>query len=168
MGFILRGGSPYCLSEVAQVNRPSRAGWSPPEATQTCAQADAGTARGARGPELQVRWGGGARSRQSHADDAGCPERSARSSPGRSARSDTEHPRLTPRQASQVREAIASIETLVEWASPPSGKAKSKNEEVKVTSSSSLPRTLRLAARLQEQDGVGDAIGANASGSCVS
>ena len=32
---------------------------------------------------------------------------------------DTDRPRLTPRQASQVREALASLETLVEWATPP-------------------------------------------------
>ncbi len=31
---------------------------------------------------------------------------------------DPERPRLTPRQASQVRDALASLETLVEWASP--------------------------------------------------
>jgi transcriptional regulator with XRE-family HTH domain len=33
---------------------------------------------------------------------------------------DLERPRLTPRQAIQVREALASLETLVEWATPPS------------------------------------------------
>lgn len=32
---------------------------------------------------------------------------------------DVDRPRLTPRQASQVREALASIENLVEWAAPP-------------------------------------------------
>jgi len=32
---------------------------------------------------------------------------------------ETDRPRLSPRQASQVREALASIETLVEWAAPP-------------------------------------------------
>jgi transcriptional regulator with XRE-family HTH domain len=32
---------------------------------------------------------------------------------------DTERPRLSPREASQVREALASLETLVEWAAPP-------------------------------------------------
>jgi len=31
---------------------------------------------------------------------------------------DPERPRLTARQASQVRDALASIETLVEWAAP--------------------------------------------------
>lgn len=31
-----------------------------------------------------------------------------------------DRPRLTPRQATQVREALASLETLVEWATPPS------------------------------------------------
>lgn len=31
---------------------------------------------------------------------------------------DTDRPRLTPRQASQVRDALASLETLVEWAAP--------------------------------------------------
>lgn len=30
-----------------------------------------------------------------------------------------DHPRLTPRQATQVREALVSLETLVEWAAPP-------------------------------------------------
>jgi len=39
---------------------------------------------------------------------------------------DTDRPRLTPRQASQVREALASLETLVEWAAPPSSSEKSK------------------------------------------
>jgi transcriptional regulator with XRE-family HTH domain len=33
---------------------------------------------------------------------------------------DLERPRLTPRQATQVREALASLETLVEWAAPAS------------------------------------------------
>ncbi len=33
---------------------------------------------------------------------------------------ETDRPRLTSRQAMQVREALASIETLVEWATPPS------------------------------------------------
>ena len=38
---------------------------------------------------------------------------------------ETDRPRLSPRQASQVREAIASIETLVELAAPaPSGKSR--------------------------------------------
>ena len=36
---------------------------------------------------------------------------------------DADRPRLTPRQASQVREALASLETLVEWAAPPSSDA---------------------------------------------
>lgn len=36
---------------------------------------------------------------------------------------DTERPRLTPRQASQVREALTSIETLVDWAAPQEGGA---------------------------------------------
>lgn len=31
---------------------------------------------------------------------------------------ETDRPHLTPRQASQVREALASLETLVEWATP--------------------------------------------------
>ena len=31
---------------------------------------------------------------------------------------DPDRPRLTPRQASQVRDALASIENLVEWAAP--------------------------------------------------
>lgn len=35
---------------------------------------------------------------------------------------ETERPRLTPRQASQVREALTSIETLVEWTSPQDGR----------------------------------------------
>jgi transcriptional regulator with XRE-family HTH domain len=30
-----------------------------------------------------------------------------------------DRPKLTPRQASQVRDALASLETLVEWAAPP-------------------------------------------------
>lgn len=38
---------------------------------------------------------------------------------------ETERPRLTPRQATQVREALASLETLVEWAAPPEGRSKS-------------------------------------------
>ena len=37
-----------------------------------------------------------------------------------------DRPRLTPRQASQVREALVSLETLVEWAAPPSAGEKSK------------------------------------------
>ena len=32
---------------------------------------------------------------------------------------DVDRPRLTPRQATQVREALASLENLVEWAAPP-------------------------------------------------
>lgn len=32
---------------------------------------------------------------------------------------ETTGPRLSPRQATQVREALASLETLVEWAAPP-------------------------------------------------
>jgi transcriptional regulator with XRE-family HTH domain len=32
---------------------------------------------------------------------------------------DTGRPRLSARQASQVRDALASLETLVEWAAPP-------------------------------------------------
>jgi transcriptional regulator with XRE-family HTH domain len=32
---------------------------------------------------------------------------------------DPERPKLTARQATQVREALASLETLVEWAAPP-------------------------------------------------
>jgi transcriptional regulator with XRE-family HTH domain len=35
-----------------------------------------------------------------------------------------DRPRLSPRQASQVREALASIETLVEWATPADGRQK--------------------------------------------
>jgi len=43
---------------------------------------------------------------------------------------ETDRPRLSPRQASQVREAIASIETLVEWAAPaPSEKSKVKTKK---------------------------------------
>ena len=43
---------------------------------------------------------------------------------------DAERPRLTPRQALQVREAIASIENLVEWAvPPPSQKSKGKGQK---------------------------------------
>ena len=43
---------------------------------------------------------------------------------------DTERPRLSPRQASQVREALASIESLVEWATPPPGhKSKVKSQK---------------------------------------
>lgn len=42
---------------------------------------------------------------------------------------ETDRPRLTPRQASQVREALASLETLVEWAAPPPGhKSKIKGQ----------------------------------------
>lgn len=32
---------------------------------------------------------------------------------------DVDRPRLSPRQATQVREALASLENLVEWAAPP-------------------------------------------------
>jgi transcriptional regulator with XRE-family HTH domain len=39
---------------------------------------------------------------------------------------ETERPKLTPRQASQVRDALASLETLVEWAAPASPRAKSR------------------------------------------
>lgn len=37
---------------------------------------------------------------------------------------DTDRPRLTPRQASQVREALTSLESLVEWAAPAHTKSK--------------------------------------------
>ena len=37
---------------------------------------------------------------------------------------EAEKPRLSPRQALQVREALASLETLVEWAAPPDTKTK--------------------------------------------
>ena len=37
---------------------------------------------------------------------------------------DTHRPRLTPRQAVQVREALASLESLVEWAAPPAAPTK--------------------------------------------
>lgn len=39
---------------------------------------------------------------------------------------DPERPRLTSRQASQVREALTSLETLVEWASPAEARAAAK------------------------------------------
>jgi transcriptional regulator with XRE-family HTH domain len=39
---------------------------------------------------------------------------------------EVECPKLTPRQASQVRDALASLETLVEWAAPPSPKSKTR------------------------------------------
>lgn len=42
---------------------------------------------------------------------------------------ETDRPRLSPRQASQVREAIASIESLVEWAAPPSEKSKLRTKK---------------------------------------
>lgn len=43
---------------------------------------------------------------------------------------DTERPRLTPREASQVREALASLESLVEWATPPpAGRSKRKSHK---------------------------------------
>jgi hypothetical protein len=32
---------------------------------------------------------------------------------------DPDRPRLSPRQVTQVREALESLETLVEWATPP-------------------------------------------------
>jgi transcriptional regulator with XRE-family HTH domain len=35
-----------------------------------------------------------------------------------------DRPKLTPRQASRVRDALASLETLVEWAAPPTPRAK--------------------------------------------
>ena len=35
-----------------------------------------------------------------------------------------DRPKLTPRQVSQVRDALASLETLVEWAAPPSPKSR--------------------------------------------
>ena len=37
---------------------------------------------------------------------------------------DPERPRLSPRQVTQVREALESLETLVEWATPPDQGAK--------------------------------------------
>lgn len=37
-----------------------------------------------------------------------------------------EHPRLTSRQVTQVRDAIASIETLVEWAAPPGARPRKR------------------------------------------
>ncbi|MBI2827767.1 MAG: helix-turn-helix transcriptional regulator [Acidobacteria bacterium] len=42
---------------------------------------------------------------------------------------ETGRPRLSPRQASQVREAIASIETLVEWAAPTEGPRKAERSK---------------------------------------
>ena len=42
---------------------------------------------------------------------------------------DTERPRLSPRQASQVREALASLETLVEWATPPPASRKPRGRK---------------------------------------
>lgn len=39
---------------------------------------------------------------------------------------ETDRPRLSARQASQVRDALASIETLVEWATPPEGHPKQR------------------------------------------
>lgn len=42
---------------------------------------------------------------------------------------DADRPRLTPKQASQVREALGSIETLVEWAAPPSEKSRVKSHK---------------------------------------
>jgi transcriptional regulator with XRE-family HTH domain len=44
---------------------------------------------------------------------------------------DPERPRMTPRQASQVRDALASLETLVEWASPAEVKARGHRARVK-------------------------------------
>ena len=37
---------------------------------------------------------------------------------------EVERPKLSPRQATQVREALASLETLVEWAAPTDTKTK--------------------------------------------
>lgn len=37
---------------------------------------------------------------------------------------EADRPRLTPRQATQVRDALASLETLVEWAAPPAATPK--------------------------------------------
>lgn len=37
-----------------------------------------------------------------------------------------DRPRLSSRQATQVREALASLETLVEWAAPADGRTKSR------------------------------------------
>jgi transcriptional regulator with XRE-family HTH domain len=39
---------------------------------------------------------------------------------------DVDRPRMSSRQATQVREALESLETLVEWASPPEPRTKSK------------------------------------------
>lgn len=39
---------------------------------------------------------------------------------------ETDRPRLSPRQASQVREALQSIEHLVEWAAPPEASPKGR------------------------------------------
>lgn len=43
---------------------------------------------------------------------------------------DTDRPRLTPRQALHVREALASLETLVEWASPTDTRKPSRRKPV--------------------------------------
>jgi len=42
---------------------------------------------------------------------------------------DPGQPRLTPKQASQVREALGSIETLVEWAAPSNEKSRVKGQK---------------------------------------
>ena len=39
---------------------------------------------------------------------------------------ETDRPRLSPRQASQVREALQSLENLVEWAAPPDSSPKGR------------------------------------------
>lgn len=40
-------------------------------------------------------------------------------------------PKLTPRQVSQVRDALVSLETLVEWAAPPESGKSRKVEKLK-------------------------------------
>lgn len=44
---------------------------------------------------------------------------------------ETDRPRLSPRQASQVREALVSLETLVEWAAPGEGSKKVETSKVR-------------------------------------
>jgi transcriptional regulator with XRE-family HTH domain len=39
---------------------------------------------------------------------------------------DVDRPRLSPRQATQVRDALQSLETLVEWAAPPDPRPKTR------------------------------------------